>query len=135
MAESPYTASSIGRVSNLPLYAATFITVAAAGRQVREVVDTPVVYDDVLGYTVTLAPNGSISGTVTDGSFPLNRAVVRLYLRKTGQLLQQQLTNAAGQFTFIGLNTGKTNQYFAIAFDPDGAPLVNALIFDYLTPV
>ena len=80
-------------------------------------------------------PNGSISGTVTENSVPVPRCIVKLYFRSTGDYIEQQITSAAGTFTFTGISTAETNGFFVVALDPDGGVQYNAIIFDRLTPV
>lgn len=83
-------------------------------------------------------PNSRIEGHVyqrdeDDVDLPVNRCRVRLYYRPNGALVANGVTDAAGHFRFLNLMPG-TADYYVIAFDPDGAPVQNALIYDRLTP-
>lgn len=50
------------------------------------------------------------------------------------QLIAKAVTNANGEFRFDGL-IPNIDRYFAIALDPEGGVLQNALIYDRLTPI
>lgn len=79
--------------------------------------------------------NGSIAGVVLEGNTPVSAGTVRLYERSTGTLLLSQTTNQWGQFRFNGLDETQANNYFVVAFDPDGGVQYNAQVFDRLTAV
>lgn len=64
---------------------------------------------------------------------PINRCRVRLYYRPNGVLVANAISDAAGYFKFTDLMPD-ANAYYAVAFDPDGTPVQNALIYDLLTP-
>lgn len=59
---------------------------------------------------------------------------VMLFRRADSQVVARAFTDSAGNFTFTKVPIA-LGPYFAVAFDPDGDPLQNALILDYLTPV
>jgi hypothetical protein len=75
--------------------------------------------------------NGTISGTVSEVGTPIPNCVVCIYYRPNGLLIARTKADAAGNFTFTGLDpTLVAGQYFVVALDPDGGVLYNALIFD-----
>lgn len=81
-------------------------------------------------------PNaGIIGGTVIENSLPVPYALVRVYYRVTGALVAGTRADANGVFLVDGLDPVDLNNYYAVALDPDGGVLYNALIFDRLTPV
>ena len=65
---------------------------------------------------------------------PVPYCRVRLYHRQNGVAVSSAMTDAVGQFVFPNLPQ-RSEAFFAVAFDPDGAPSQNALVFDKLTPV
>ena len=79
------------------------------------------------------SPVGSLGGYVKQNGVPITACKVTLFRRADSQVVARVFTDAAGAFTFtrIPLSMGP---YFAVAFDPDGDPLQNSLILDYLTP-
>lgn len=82
-------------------------------------------------------PEGQISGLVyqrTDaGDVPLANCKVRLYYRPNGAIAGETLTNSQGKYKFDTLMP-ENRAYYAVALDPEGAPIQNAAIFDSLTP-
>lgn len=64
---------------------------------------------------------------------PLANCVVSLFHRQTRTHIARTRTNTDGSFRFKELMPG-VGIYFAVAFDPEGLPVQNALIFDRLTP-
>ena len=83
---------------------------------------------------ITLAASASLSGSVTDSAVAVPFARVKLYRRALGILIDQQLCDASGAFTFLNLPTTNPQDYFVVAFDPPGGTVYNALILDYLSP-
>lgn len=67
------------------------------------------------------------------GDHPLPRCVVSLFHRQTRTHIGRTRTDDEGYFRFRDLMPGE-GIYFAVAFDPDGLPVQNALILDRLTP-
>jgi hypothetical protein len=71
-----------------------------------------------------------ISGTVTEQSTPAVR-LVRLYLRETGELIDEQYSSTSGEFLFVGLpEFGEGIEFYVVAFDDDAGEAFNALIYD-----
>lgn len=63
---------------------------------------------------------------------PLANARVRLYYRPTGVLIGATRAAEDGSYVFPQL-PNLAQAYFAIAFDPEGAPVQNAVVFDRLS--
>lgn len=82
----------------------------------------------------TLDCGGTILGTVKNGGTAVSGAVVMLFHRRSGRLLDRAITDSGGGFSFSGLFQAN-NAYFAVAFDSDSGDQLDALIHDYLTPV
>lgn len=76
---------------------------------------------------------GSIGVTVLEAGIPVRAARVHVHLRSSGALVARGNTNASGQVTFTQLDQTSDN-YYVIAFDPDGGTAYNALIYDRVTP-
>ena len=76
--------------------------------------------------------NGIISGQVVKDSTPVPYVIVRLYYRVTGQLINETITNANGEFEFVGYNA-TTNNYFVIA-SIDHPQIFSIKGFDKVTP-
>ncbi len=64
---------------------------------------------------------------VTENSVPVSRTV-RLYNSADGSLVQTRISDTNGRAVFEWLDSGLN--YFLVAFDSDGAPVRNAVIFD-----
>ena len=64
---------------------------------------------------------------------PVRYARVVLFFRRLHTLVDIQLSDVDGYVQFDNLMPGG-QAYYAIAFDPEGAPLQNAVIWDRLTP-
>lgn len=64
---------------------------------------------------------------------PVQYARVVLFFRRLHTLVDIQLSDVDGYVQFDNLMPGG-QAYYAIAFDPEGAPLQNAVIWDRLTP-
>lgn len=77
---------------------------------------------------------GSFSGSVQEAGVPVPNCVVRCYERKSGLLIREVRTNAAGMFSIPNVQRGSSDHY-VIALDPDGGAVYNALIFDRVSPV
>jgi hypothetical protein len=76
---------------------------------------------------------GRVSGTVMENSVAVGGAIVRLYRRETGTLIDAVRTDTDGHFTFYLLDPSISN-YYVVALDPDSGVQYNAKIFDRLTP-
>jgi len=76
---------------------------------------------------------GTIGAFVRDAGQPVPGAYVRLHSRISGVVVGGGLTDASGFISFSGLNPD-INDYYAVAFDPDGGEVYNALIFDRIQP-
>ncbi|MGL6290144.1 MAG: hypothetical protein ACRC2H_05615 [Silanimonas sp.] len=76
---------------------------------------------------------GTIGAFVRDAGQPVPGAYVRLHSRISGIVVGGGLTNGSGFVSFNGLNPD-INDYYAVAFDPDGGEVYNALIFDRIQP-
>ncbi len=74
---------------------------------------------------------GTVKQRLNGVDSPLMGCLVRLYARRTGMPVGAATTAADGSFSVDGL-LPESQGFFAIAFDPDGAPVQNALIFDRL---
>jgi len=72
----------------------------------------------------------SFEGTVFDGETALSGAVVHLYYRSTGVLVNSTVTSSSGTFSVPWGNTD--TYYYMVALFPDST--YNALIYDYLYP-
>ena len=71
----------------------------------------------------------TISGIVYENSVPKER-LVRVYRRDTGELLSSVTSSAAdGSYS---LPIAYTGHVFLVAFDAAGAPLLNAVVLDYM---
>ena len=75
--------------------------------------------------------NGNLRGVVLQNTVPIALCDVGLYDRYTKQLINAAKTKSDGTFRFNNLTVGYGN-YFLVAFDPQGAPLQNAVILDKL---
>lgn len=82
----------------------------------------------------TTDTSGHYAAVVKQNNVVLANCRVAIYWRDTMQLIAKAVTNANGEFRFDGL-IPDINRYFAIALDPDGGVLQNALIYDRLTPI
>jgi len=78
-------------------------------------------------------PNREIRGQVQQDGVALPHVVVHLYYRKTGLLIATARSNLAGDVVFPDLMLDALG-YYAVALDPEGAPLQNAIIWDRLSP-
>lgn len=74
---------------------------------------------------------GTVDGDVLELTTPKPNAIVRLYDRETGLLVQQTVTDGAGLYVFKELDARR--RYYALALDdqPGG---YNAAIADYVQP-
>ena len=77
---------------------------------------------------------GSFAGSVQEAGVPVPNCVVRCYERKTGLMIREVRTDAAGNFVIQGVQRG-SDQHYVIALDPDGGAIYNALIFDRVIPL
>ncbi|ATS92293.1 tail fiber protein [Stenotrophomonas phage vB_SmaS_DLP_5] len=68
----------------------------------------------------------------TGTDYPVMNAQVALFYRKLHTLIDIKLSNAQGYVEFKNLMPGQ-GAYYAIAFDPDGGPIQNAVIWDQLS--
>lgn len=94
------------------------------------------IYGDLRPIGEAPFPLYTIAGTAfqrtESGDVPLARCKLVLFHKKTRLPVAQVTTAADGTYTFNNLMPG-VGMYFAIAFDPDSAPVQNALILDRLT--
>ena len=79
---------------------------------------------------LSIDTSGEFHGSVMMGSTPIEDAMVVLFYRPSMVSIRRARTDAAGSFSFAGLDK-LSNDYFAAAFHPDS----NARIFDRITPV
>ena len=77
---------------------------------------------------------GALLGSVHEAGVPVPNCVVRVYERESGAMVSEVRTDSAGLFSVPGVRKGRDDHY-AIALDPDGGALYNALIFDRVIPV
>ena len=75
-----------------------------------------------------------IAGTVKKQGLALGNKLMRLYDRKSGQLLGETTSNINGQYSFLTLLRG-SDKYYVIAFDDMDNPEVQAVIHDALVPI
>ncbi len=73
---------------------------------------------------------GRLDGYVQEAGVPLSRAMVRCFHRDSGLMVGQTFSDAAGYFSFLGLDVSCRDGYFLMAFDPRGGATYNALVFD-----
>ena len=85
--------------------------------------------------------NGDVTGTLS-GIVKIQGEIavgvqVALFERRYKQLLARQRTKNNGSFTFSNLlkDVISNQNYFIVVFDNDDEPILNAKIYDYLTPV
>lgn len=72
----------------------------------------------------------SLTGMVLDGIDPVPHAAVHLYYRPSGLMLAKTFCDAAGSFSFKGLDK-TSSDYFAVALYPND----NAQVYDKIIPV
>lgn len=77
--------------------------------------------------------NGVIPGIVVVSGVPVPYADVWLFHRGSKIPIRRTVSSAMGEFSFHDLY-GRASAYFAVAFDPEGGEVFNALIYDQLTP-
>lgn len=83
--------------------------------------------------TVGIPVSGSISGQVQENGTAVTGRRVLLYYRPTGQLINQTVSNAYGNYTFTGLEPSTSN-YFVVGLNL--LPLsYDAVIHDTVTPL
>lgn len=64
--------------------------------------------------------------------WPLANVRVALFFRRLHTLIDIQLSDSDGYVQFDNMMPGN-QAYYAVAFDPDGAPMQNAVIWDRLS--
>lgn len=96
---------------------------------------TPVKWYGERGLDISKSAAGRLSGHVYDGGVVVPYALVRAYYRPTGVLLGALRADAAGYFSFAGLDPSDAEKFYVVAFDPEGGTQYNALVLDRLTPV
>lgn len=89
-------------------------------------VSTPFIQGDAQRY--------KIHGTVKAEGVALADKMLRLYDRKTGQLMGETRSNALGQYTFPN-PLWVDFKYYVIAFDDVDNPVLQAVIHDALIPI
>ncbi|UIS24737.1 tail fiber protein [Stenotrophomonas phage vB_SmaS-AXL_1] len=77
------------------------------------------------------AVGGTVKQRLNGVDSPLVGCMIRLYARRTGMPVGAATSAADGSFLVPGL-LPETRGFFAVAFDPDGEPVQNALVFDRL---
>ena len=75
--------------------------------------------------------NGNIRGVVLQNTVPIALCEVVVYDNYTKLPLAAARTKSDGTFRFNNLILGYS-KYFLVAFDPEGAPLQNAIVLDKL---
>ena len=70
----------------------------------------------------------------TDEDVPLPNTRVALFFRRTYAVIDMKVSDENGYVTFENLMPGN-QAYFAIAFDPEGSPMQNSILWDRLTSV
>lgn len=70
----------------------------------------------------------------TDEYVPLANARVALFFRRTNYIVDLQVSDEDGYVVFPNLMPG-AQSYYAIAFDPEGSPSQNSILWDRLSPV
>lgn len=73
---------------------------------------------------------GELSGHVKVAGVAIQHAQVCLYYRPTGVLIARKTTDAAGAYSFSGLEL-TVDDYYIVALAPD----YNARVFDAVVPV
>lgn len=87
-----------------------------------------------------LLPDYELRGRVlqhieeTDEDVPLANARVVLFFRRTNYVIDLQVSDEDGYVVFPNIMPGN-QAYFAIAFDPEGSPMQNSILWDRLTSV
>lgn len=81
-----------------------------------------------------MGPRTGIVGVfVREAGTPVEKAYVRLHRRRDGAIAGGGWTDATGYVQFNGLDQ-TTDDHYAVALDPDGGTVYNALIYDRVTP-
>ena len=75
---------------------------------------------------------GVLSGSVLQNGSPLGGVRVAVFYRKNRQVAAATRSKPDGTWSVDGL-VMDPSAYFAIAFDPPGAPIQNAIIYDLLS--
>ena len=84
----------------------------------------------VVGYNVA----GRISGTVKISGVTAPGVVVRLYYRDNGNLIEQAISDASGDYSFAGLDTAALNAYYVVFIDPKtSSPYNYTVARDHIT--
>lgn len=86
----------------------------------------------VLGNPAT--PQYSINGKIRKNGIDFDGAVVRLYDRESGNLIETTITNNSGDYSFKA-RVDPNYKYFIIAFDSFDSPILQAVVHDYLDPI
>ena len=85
-------------------------------------------------------PNYKLQGRVmqrdpeTLEDTPVYNARVVLFFRRTNYVVDMQVSDEDGYVTFPNIMPGD-QAYYAIAFDPEGAPMQNSILWDRLSAV
>lgn len=77
-------------------------------------------------------PVKTLAGEVQEDSVGVEGRLVRVYNRRTGELVGEARTNATGDFVIPAIDP--TLPHFIVAFDDDVAPDYNAKIYDNVIP-
>ena len=71
---------------------------------------------------------------VTLEDYPLPNTRVALFFRRTNYVIDMQVSDEDGYVHFPNIMPG-SQAYYAIAFDPEGSPMQNSILWDRLTSV
>lgn len=76
----------------------------------------------------------SIKGTVKREGVAVVNGLLRLYDRASGELIDQTYSDGAGKYSFSA-RIDPNFKYYVIAFDDADAPILQAVIHDFLDPI
>jgi len=79
-------------------------------------------------------PRFNIVGTIKEDGVALDDKLVRLYDRRTGELLGETRSTILGEYTFPN-PLWEDDKYYVIAFDDVDNPVLQAVISDALVPI
>lgn len=81
-----------------------------------------------------ILPDYELRGQVQQNGTPLPNVRVALFFRRTNWLVDVKVSDSFGNVHFPNIMPG-SQAYYAIAFDLEGSPMQNAIIWDRLTSV
>lgn len=76
----------------------------------------------------------SVKGTVKREGVAVENGLLRLYDRASGELIDQTYSDGAGNYSFAA-RIDPNFKYYVIAFDDVEAPILQAVIHDFLDPI